>query len=313
MFKKYNFKIEQILEMISLYQARVPTTTIARLYGVNNVTLWMLLKKYEKIGLMEFRSRSETVLTTLSKKRTHPVGENINRVKKWREEFGREGLIDILTVFLLTDGSADYSYGMARLTHSDPTALEIFTDILNELNLNPRETVDSRNGLKTVFSRNEKTRKVLDEIYTRTPTTKHQPQRGTENWEIYLKTKQPSLSFLYNRPKKLIELCFRIGLSLDGCVTTAKSKNLAVRPSLQLTCFHPTLIKEWQKISEMIGLNLTNNIIRIRTRSINSAEKFLEMGGFLEGTKLCSKSKHYSGVEKNKRLKDLLENYYKTK
>ena len=312
MQKKYDFKIEQILEMISIYQTRVPTTTIARLFEINSISLWMILKKYEKLNFMKFRSRSETLLTTLSKKRTFPAGEKNNRVKVWKAQFGREGLIDILTTILLTDGSADYGYGMVRLASSDQTLREIFTDLLNELSLNPRETKDSRNTIKIIFSRNEKVRTVLDEVYTRTPTTKHQPQRGTENWEIYSKQKQPSLSFLFNRPKELIELCFRIGLSLDGCVTESNARGKK-RPALYLVCFHPTLVKEWMKISEMIGLNMKLNGNRIRTRSVNLAEKFLKMGGFIEGVKICSKSKNFEGTEKNQRLKYLLEHYYNSK
>lgn len=313
MIKKYNFEIEQILEMVSLYQLGVPTPTIAGLYGINKVTLWILLKKDEKIDLFKFRSRSETVLKNLSRKKTNPPGEFTNQVKKWNQEFGREGLIDILTVFLLTEASADYEYGMIRMTNSDTTLLRIFTDLLSELNLVPRETKDIRNGLHIIFARNLRVKKILTEIYRRTPTTKHQPQRGTENWRDYLKTKQPSLSFLYGGPKPLIELCFRIGMSTDGCVMASKHRNRAVRPALHLTCFHPLLILEWKRLSDLIGLNFNLNDKKIRTRSVDSIEAFLKMGGFLEGIKISPKSKYYSGLEKNKRLKELLENYYKTK
>ena len=80
--KKYYFEAEEILEIISLYEARIPVRTIAALYNlkhkINDVTLWHYLKTYEKLGLMRFRTRSETVLTTLSKKKTNPSGEKEN-------------------------------------------------------------------------------------------------------------------------------------------------------------------------------------------------------------------------------------------
>ena len=311
MKKRYNFKIEQTLDMISLYQLGVSTKTIAKLYNINNVTLWKHLKKHEFFFLMQFRSRSETVLITLSRRRTVPEGEDIKRIKVWKQTFGREGLIDILTTFLLTDGSADYGHGMIRLSSSDEIMRKIFTDLLNELNLEPRETKDNRNGIGVIFARNNRVRKMLDEVYKRTPTTKHQPQRGTENWEIYLKQKQPSLLWLYERPKELKELCFRIAMSTDGSVFSCRRRNFSVGPELNLICFHPTLLKDWHNISKSLDLKMYLSNKRLRTRSVKTAQKFLKIGGFIEGIKICSKgkSKRYQGLEKQKRLKNLLRDY----
>ncbi len=311
MNKKYHFEIEQILELADLYELGVPLRTIAKIHGMNSATLWHRLKKYEEQELFQFRSRSETVLMTLSKSRTSPKGEKTKRVKDWFKNFGREGILDILTVFLLVEASADYKYGMIRLTNSDETLLQIFTDILLLLNLEPRQTIDSRNNLRVVFSRNSRTRKVLDEIYVRTPTTKHQPRRGTENWEMYLKTTQPNLLWLYGRSRKLIELCFRIAMSCDGSVFRSRGiKHLPDRPQLTLVCFHPLLLLQWKEIASLIGLNMNISGKRIRSRSIETSRKFLKMGAFLEGVRISSKgSKQFRGIEKNTRLNDLLNTY----
>ena len=46
MNKKYHFEIEQIFEIIDLYEVGVPVRTIAKLYYVNDVTFLAL---YERI------------------------------------------------------------------------------------------------------------------------------------------------------------------------------------------------------------------------------------------------------------------------
>lgn len=309
--KKYNFNIEEILNMIDLYQIGIPTSTIAALYSVNNVTLWNHLKKYEKLNFFQFRTRSQTILITLSKSRTKPIGEKENRVKSWLNNFGIEGLKDILTVIFLTDGSSDLKNKIVRLANSDAVFLSIFIDLLNKLNLEPRETLDKRkNTLRVIFARNNKVKRTLEEIrLTRTPTTKHQPQRGTQNWEIYLKEEQPTLSFLFDRNKKLLELLFRIGISLEGAVFINK-KHERIFPMLNFTCFHPILIKEWKELMEQLGfqINVRKNVLRIR--NVLSILNFLMIGGFIEGVVNCGKSRYFKGIEKNKVLLGILEYAY---
>ncbi|MBU1245487.1 MAG: hypothetical protein ABIJ20_02920 [Nanoarchaeota archaeon] len=307
MKRQINFTSEEMLNQIALYDIGVPTYTIAALYKTCGVTMWKRFKEYEKFGLMRNKTRSETVSKTLSRKRKIPIGNKKHIIENWKNKFGREGLIDILAITLLTDGEGNYKYKTIGLANTDIDLLEIFVNLLEELNLNPRIKVDKRTNVKTVFSRQNKAREILKEVYKRTPTTKHQPQRGKQSWQQYSKETQPTLSPFYGKPTELIKLLFRIGISFEGCVVMSKTKKRYGRPLLQFTCFHPILIKEWQNLAEIIGIKMIKNGNVLHTNNFKSVTNFLKIGGFIEGSKAGGNSRYFKGIEKNKIFLAMLE------
>ncbi|MFH1787076.1 MAG: hypothetical protein ABH829_05510 [archaeon] len=297
------------LNILALYELGVPTLTISKLYNVSNTTAWGRLKSYEPLSLTKVRTRSATNLLTLSRRHTSPNGDDMERVSIWKKQIGVEGLKDLLAVFLLTDGSSSHSHKIIRLHNTDKVALGIFTDMLKEFGLNPRMTRDARTGVSTVFARANTVKALLNDIYCRTPVTKHQPARGKQNWEQYLIEKQPTLKFLKRSSMKTKELAFRLAISLEGCVTLANSKNKYSRPKLMLTCFHPILINEWQKIADEVGTHMYKSENRLSTVSFSPIANFLQIGGFIEGIKIGNNSKHFSGFEKNDMLLSICELY----
>src|SRR3989344_119818 len=147
MKRQIHFIDEEILTQISLYNLGVPTTTIAVLYKINPTTMWKRMKEYEQIGLMNFRTKSETVSITLSKKRNLVQRNKSYLIKNWKSKFGEMGLIDVLTIILLTDGWGNYKYKTLSLSNRDEVMRNIFINLLEEFNLNVSVTKDNRNDL----------------------------------------------------------------------------------------------------------------------------------------------------------------------
>ena len=147
--KKFEYKMSVIEDVsaVTMYSLGVPMSTIACLFNVCTTTVWKTLKRYEKLGIVKVRPRSQTLMLTLSKRHTEPGSDSEHRAKEWMKEFGIEGIKDMLAVILVTDGSASYKHKIISLACSDKVLLGIFTDILKELKLNPRQTLDKRNNL----------------------------------------------------------------------------------------------------------------------------------------------------------------------
>jgi len=312
--KKGHYKLnsEDSVIIIKLYELGVPTSTIGHIYGLSTAGIWNVLKRHEKINLLKLRNRSETNVITLSKKHSEPKGDSEKRVNEWLK-FGIEGIIDLITVILLTDGSSSYRQKTVSLYNSDKTALGIFTDLLKVINLNPRESLDRRNGLPVVFARGNNVKSLLNEIRKRTPTTKHQPDRNSQTWKEYLKETQPTLSFLNRKSEEIKQLAFRIAISLEGCAIINVFPKRISRPSLQFTCFHPTLIKEWRKIAREVKVPMYIKGNNLSTSSFSSFIEFIRIGGFLNGFVASNKSRYFSGIEKNKILLGMLEYFYRVK
>jgi len=312
--KKFEYKMSVIEDVsaVTLYSLGVPMSTIACLFNVCTATVWKTLKRYEKLGIVKVRPRSETLMLTLSKRHTEPDGDPEHRTKEWMREFGIEGIKDILAVILVTDGSASYKHKMISLACSDKVLLGIFTDILKELKLNPRQTLDKRNNLPIVFARSNNVRDILNEITLRIRAIKHQPTRGQQNWKEFLASEnQPTTSFLLNRPRKLRELAFRLAMSFEGCVTLWKTPNRVARPRLQFTCFHPFLIEEWKEVANSIKINMIKKKNNLTAVSLTSIMNFLKIGGFIDGVVNSRKSRYFAGENKNDILLSLLEYYYR--
>jgi hypothetical protein len=310
--KKFEYKLDvrKQLSVINLYELGIPTSTIGRLYKVNYVTILNILKRFERLNLTKVRSRSDTVLLTLSKQHTEPKGCINQYVNEWIRQFGIDGIKDLLTVILITDGHSSYKHKIVSLTNSDKILLGIFVDMLRELKLDPRQSYDRRNDLPIIFARSNKVKNILNEIRTITPVTKHQPARGKQTWEEFLREGQPTLSFLLSRPRELRQLAFRLAMSFEGCVVVDVTSKRLTRPFLQFTCFHPNLIQEWKNIAESIGIYMSHKRNILTTASLCSVIEFLDIGGFLEGVVNSKKSKYFTGIEKNKVLLGILEYCY---
>ena len=123
--------------------------------------------------------------------------------------------------------------------------------------------------------------------------------------EEFLRSLQPTISFLLKSRIKLQILAFRIAMACDGSIGVSFERNGNLRPKLRLGCAHPLLIKEWRVLTEKIGLkmniekdrNTWSGFHSLETNLIKEIKKFHEMGGFLPDVVI--ERGRFKGVSKN--------------
>lgn len=76
-------------------------------------------------------------------------------------------------------------------------------------------------------------------------------------------------------------------------------------PHLTLACKHPFLKAEWKSYLETQGFSFNKTNEMIETAKLQTAKKFLELGGFINGVKVKISS-YYRGLDKQSILKAIL-------
>ena len=117
------------------------------------------------------------------------------------------------------------------------------------------------------------------------------------------KDKQPTVTFLQNTNMSTKIWAMRFAFSADGSISLPKNN----KPSLSITCYNKSLCVEWKNF--LSGLEIFGNIATkssakegvagVRIARAESIKNFYDLGGFIDGIKISSKSKRYCGVEKN--------------
>ncbi len=213
----------------------------------------------------------------------------------------------ILATYILTDGSLINNNGNYRLCFY--TKDEILKDLIYQILLKESKFIPGiykeKKGIYQIrVSDNYLAKELLklNNYYKKIPSK-------NQKIEKFLKEKQPSLNFIKQANKEIREMCVRVALTTDGCISLPKSG----KPTLSLACSNPAVCKQWISIFKMCNLKsyliLKNDSwsgvggVRISTDSLNLFYKF---GGFLNGVRVSNKSKVYVGWEKNKLLKKAL-------
>lgn len=108
---------------------------------------------------------------------------------------------------------------------------------------------------------------------------------------------------------------FRVIFSCDGSVSLGikwhkRFNNWVLTRKVALTCKHPVLIKEYQKLlKEKFDLNFKLNKYELVLENKYEIIKFKKHIAFIKGVKVSKKSKNWEGFEKNYILDLLIKTY----
>ena len=215
-------------------------------------------------------------------------------------------LYSILAVCLLTDGSMQVKNNSFRLAYAsqDRRLLSILWSLMNELS----DYLPIVTGFQ-IFTIRLSDKELGEKLAGLCPNYKTSPVHY-EKINDYLATPQPSLSFLEAANMRTKRRAIRFGFSADGCVSFSKYN----KPEINLACHHPTLVYEWKRILQRVGINAKIarsknswcNITGVRFQDMESIKKFYKLGGFLDGVKISRKSKKFTGMEKNALLEKII-------
>lgn len=230
--------------------------------------------------------------------------------------FVREQKIDplpLISVMLLTDGyvCSKKSYSQVCFSSKSDALSRIFIELVRlwrcKINISQYR---NKNGVLISYFSVPKN----NVFFEFSPSFKKSPAPN-ESKEEYLSKVQPTVSFLDRYSEKLKILAIRIAFSTEGSISFNITKEIYVEPILNLSCSNPQLCLEWKKLLESLDLdfnidrnkNKWSGISGLRTFKINNIKKFIEFGGFIEGVEISDKSRHFSGMEKNKVLDMILK------
>lgn len=219
----------------------------------------------------------------------------------------RVNLLHILATCLLTDGSLtkDGGYRIGFYT-KDETLKSFMKELIFTLSDFRPSIYKDRNEVYAIRINDNNLAKKL---FSLSPNFKTSPYY-CQSKKDYLSEPQPTLSFLNSANKNTVIWSIRFAFTTDGCITISKSNTI----ELNLACYHSSLSKEWLKlldhygISGHLGIDKTSwcGIDGVRIYNISSFKKFAEIGGFIPGVKISSKSKRFKGLEKNMLLKEAI-------
>lgn len=221
--------------------------------------------------------------------------------------------LPLLGVMLLTDGyvCSRKSYSQICFSSKSDALSRIFLELVGLWKGNI-EISQYRNKNRVLIS--YFTVPIENVFFEMSPSFKKSPSTKESKVE-FLSKPQPTLSFLDRYSEQLKVLAIRLAFSTEGSISFNIAKEIYVEPILGLSCAHPQLCSEWKKLLESLGFNFNidrnkekwSGISGIRTFRVDNVEKFAKLGGFIEGVKVSEKSKHFSGMDKNKVLDMILK------
>lgn len=217
----------------------------------------------------------------------------LNRLKSESVE-----LLSILAVCLLTDGHLEQRGNTYRLSFSSSDIL--FVNFICALfyevgNSTPSIYGPHKNAYNICLSNKELGEKLI--VLS--------PEYKTYASNV---KKQPTISFLgcVNRATQVWGM--RVAFSADGYISLPRSK----KPTLGLACCNENICFEWVDFLKKFGIRAKviktsrypEGVSGIRICEFKSIQKFWNLGGFVDGIKISSKSKIHEGMEKNKLLEE---------
>jgi hypothetical protein len=214
----------------------------------------------------------------------------------------------LLAVMLLTDGMLTKTKSPRIMFFSnDETLMNLFRNLIEKIyNTTPTSFFKYKNGYRVIYARKEHI-KIMDDLLTLSPSYKTSPNNLSV--EDYNNLPQPSLSFMNNCDKELLNRAINIAMAAEGSICVTRRENGTIRGILRFACGHPTLVKYWQKLFQRAGIKLDidtyykvwSGISGLRIVDSSEIEKFYKIGGFLDNVKIC-RGKRFKGISKNKVL-----------
>ncbi len=97
-------------------------------------------------------------------------------------------------------------------------------------------------------------------------------------------------------------------MSTEGAISPAfRSDARFPYPHLLFSCKHPILKVQWRQFFRTFGIHFKPTIEQLETNQLKITERFLELGGFLDGIPVQENS-YYFGLERNDVLKAIMVN-----
>ena len=201
----------------------------------------------------------------------------------------------LLQTMLFTDGHINEKKNLIFFTSKSYELINIFSDLLYGLTKNKPRILLRKNNLYELYLYDPNLVRIFLSL-SPTYTTKDKSN--------------PSLKNLFKQSDKTIIECLRLAMTTDGCVVLAQERKvpLKIRPRLVFSCFHESLLKEWQELFYKINfetylIKRKGKFIGLMTTQQEIIKRFYEYGGFLRGVKISKKSKRFRGYNKNDLLK----------
>lgn len=221
----------------------------------------------------------------------------------------KEKFSKLIAVFLLTEGNVRRD-GRISLVCKDDVLQRYYITLF-------RETFDLAPTLKSYMYKGKDpsiySKGALSELLKLCPSYKTHP--WNEDISRYLEKAQPTLTLLRGERTDLLKESIRLAMSAEGSVTPNFPPDTLPYPKMEFSCAHPALVFEWQRV--FYKLNIRTYITRSKVAwagirglmisNLESIKGFLEIGGFIKGVKVTSKSPYYAGLTKNKVLKAIFE------
>ena len=122
---------------------------------------------------------------------------------------------------------------------------------------------------------------------------------------------QPTINFLYNKNLRTKVWAARVAFTTDGCISLSKQG----KPELNFACYNKYISEEWQKFLTQFEINghvakckkSRQGVSGVRIYDSKSICAFYRLGGFIDRVKISKKSTRYTGIEKNKLLKFVVD------
>ncbi|MBW2976665.1 hypothetical protein KY347_04425 [Candidatus Woesearchaeota archaeon] len=288
------FTIKEELEFKNLYEHGWQISKIAKKFGMSLHGVHQILKAQNT----KIRSHGDGT-RRLHKHLTikHPKDFPYNLKDKFHK---------LIAVFMLTDGYFKNG-GANMLICTDDVLQSYFTSLFKErYSLAPTKGSYMLRGKETTINSKD----VQEELLKLSPKYNSCPRN--KSIKQYLNEPQPTLSFLNNESKEILEESIRIAMSCEGSVFPEFARD-TLYINLQFACAHPRLLKDWQEIFQKIGIKsfilkskvTWSGVKGLGIKELKSIKKFIEIGGFINGVKITGKSKYFKGIEKNKLLNTL--------
>lgn len=293
---------EKANEFNAFIEKRLPLNWGASKGGVSRESL-IVDKSAFYARLRKIKAAKEEKFSGITKQtiEKHPL---IERLVKENVD-----LYCILGVCLLTDGSLCVKDNNHRISYytTDANLEKILLSLLNKL---------SSNIPKVAYTKKGNVVRVSDVVLGKhmlslSPNYKTSPSWKYQTKEDYLSESQPTLKFLSNCNEQTKVWILRFGFSADGSISLPQKS----KPSLDLACYHPTLVLEWKDFLESLGFkcHLVKNknswcgLSGIRMQSLSSIKKFYNLGGFIDGVKISRKSRRFCNIPKNALLEHVVK------
>ena len=298
--EKYNLLINDYIKGLSLKE-------IGEKYGCTASNVFYILK----------RCSIDTSKHGSGEKYSFPESNYIKFLIK--SKFKKEEYLPLIASLVFTDGSLykykdkeKYElsyYGTDELLH------KIFADLIwHYFKIKPSSYMTKCGRiLRTKYI----DKKVVKELLELSPSYKTKPS-SKESWNELLKENDlPSLKFMDNYNNDIVREVIRLSMCADGSISVS-NKNENIFFTLILSCSHPKLVNEWSGLFDRIGIK--NNIVKgsgkTRIGGVKGIENclvhFYNLGGFIEGVKICVRKSPLYGIEKQKVLSlavKLIENH----